>query len=476
MPQKSSDRIPGWQGNEGDPASGLGAQLRARREAQGWSLTAVAEWLRIRESYLQALEDGNPSVFPGSAYALGFLRTYAQALGLDPDEAVARFRHETRGVFDRKPELSFPEPVSERGVPVGLWVGAGLAVLVGTYIGYYHFFGADPAPTRRMPPVAEIMPGVTQHGTPSPQIAAVMPDRGGAPSPETPSRAAPNAPDAQAPVGSGSSPGDDGLPDAPSLTGSSAASQAGSGTGGASPAEGAAGDNPAGNSSPGDNPLGNAPGTGAGTGAGTDAGAGQAGQPGAGTAPGTKPDGMGPGGSGSDNTAPDSAAAAVSPDAVRLHAQADAWVQIRDKTGATVFSRVLKAGESWTGEAADAPYRMTLGNAGGLTLSAGDVTTGALGRNGAVRRNLVVTPEAVREGRLGQETVRPAGDAAEQGGAGPGGNVARDDATSETQSAVAVPHPPLKRPVPAPKAGTSSGESETDRLNARQLERTAQPR
>lgn len=489
MPDKTTDRIPGWQGAEG--ARGLGADLRARREELGWALPDVAGWLRIRESYLVALEEGNMSVFPGSAYALGFLRTYAHALGMDPDDAVARFRRDTRGALDRKTELSFPEPVSERGVPVGLWVGAGLAVLVGTYIGYYHFFGSEPAPTHQMPSVAEIMPGVTQHGTPSPQIAAVMPDRGLAPSPQSPAEG-PAATQAPALPGTGyagtaasnaspagrqdQTPGSAPLPGQISSPAILPASENASHT----MADGAV---PAGQASS----QASAEQTGA-----EQAGAGQTGAgqtvaglntatPGAGV-PGSPAGQTGAVQSGAVmpsmlGASPAAGGPPVAANMIALHAGADAWVSIRDRNGATVFSRVLKAGETWQGPDDAAPYRMTLGNAGGLTLSAGDVTTSALGRVGAVRRNLVVSASAIRDGQLGQE-----GSAAPMPAltAAPVAPVPQSDAAGQTNDGSALKTGAVVPKVTAsPRHATVPGntehEFETDRLNASQLERTAHP-
>ena len=87
-----------------------GADLRAARERLGWPLPDAAATLRIRAAYLTALEDGDLSQLPGNAYALGFLRSYARALGLDPEEMLRRFKAEAAEVSQRT-ELSFPAPV-----------------------------------------------------------------------------------------------------------------------------------------------------------------------------------------------------------------------------------------------------------------------------------------------------------------------------------------------------------------------------
>ncbi|WP_048862347.1 helix-turn-helix domain-containing protein, partial [Acidisphaera rubrifaciens] len=70
----------------------LGADLRTARLRLGWDLADVAAGLRIRLSYLEALERGHAAGLPGIAYAIGFLRTYGAALGLDPDELSRRYR------------------------------------------------------------------------------------------------------------------------------------------------------------------------------------------------------------------------------------------------------------------------------------------------------------------------------------------------------------------------------------------------
>lgn|SRR5574341_77317 len=67
---------------------GIGERLRNAREARGLSLRAVADATRIRTIYLQALEEERFDQLPGAVYARGFLRTYADALGLDADRLM----------------------------------------------------------------------------------------------------------------------------------------------------------------------------------------------------------------------------------------------------------------------------------------------------------------------------------------------------------------------------------------------------
>lgn len=76
-------------GDGGHGALAVGRALRDCREAYGRSLDDVAEATRIRRAYLDALEQGRYDEFPGEFWARLFLKSYAQHLGLPPDELLA---------------------------------------------------------------------------------------------------------------------------------------------------------------------------------------------------------------------------------------------------------------------------------------------------------------------------------------------------------------------------------------------------
>ncbi len=157
-------------------ASRVGAELRAARLRLGWSLEEVAQGLRIRLTFLEAIEAGRIGDLPGATYAVGFVRTYATSLGLDADEVSRRFRAES-GEINRKTELSFPAPVPERGVPAGAVVLLGLILAVGAYAAWYRFSpvrheesGTSPVPERLAPLAERTTPSHV-----SPQVASVLP-------------------------------------------------------------------------------------------------------------------------------------------------------------------------------------------------------------------------------------------------------------------------------------------------------------
>ncbi len=69
----------------------VGQRFREAREARGLTLAEVAEQIRIRAVYLDAIEKEDWSAIGAPVYIRGFLRTYARFLGLDAEEIVAAF-------------------------------------------------------------------------------------------------------------------------------------------------------------------------------------------------------------------------------------------------------------------------------------------------------------------------------------------------------------------------------------------------
>ncbi len=64
----------------------LGQKLREARETKGFSLDQLQEMTKIQKRYLVSIEEGNYDVLPGEFYVRGFIKQYAEAVGLDPEE------------------------------------------------------------------------------------------------------------------------------------------------------------------------------------------------------------------------------------------------------------------------------------------------------------------------------------------------------------------------------------------------------
>ena len=76
-------------------AATLGDGLRKARELSGKSMAQLSADTRVHERYLNALEENNISGLPSRVFAIGYVRAYAGALGLDEQLAVERYKRET---------------------------------------------------------------------------------------------------------------------------------------------------------------------------------------------------------------------------------------------------------------------------------------------------------------------------------------------------------------------------------------------
>ena len=117
-------------------AAGVGALLKASRLRIGDDLRHIANILKIRYVYLEAIEDGRFEDLPGHTYSMGFVRAYAEHLGLDSDEVIRRFKNEFVGDYPG-PFLDFPEPIPEAGIPGGAIIFIGILVAAVAYGAWY---------------------------------------------------------------------------------------------------------------------------------------------------------------------------------------------------------------------------------------------------------------------------------------------------------------------------------------------------
>lgn len=69
----------------------IGYSLREARERQGLGYPEIELATKIRAKYIRALEEEDFDAIPGDAYTRGFLRTYAEYLGLDGDVYVDEY-------------------------------------------------------------------------------------------------------------------------------------------------------------------------------------------------------------------------------------------------------------------------------------------------------------------------------------------------------------------------------------------------
>ena len=117
----------------------MGRYLRQIRMQRGISVRDVSNQIRIRINQVEALEDGRVEDLPGLVYSIGYVRSYANLLGLDGEEAVRRFKSDTPSIDAS--DLSFPEqPRPQSSLPRPVTVLFAL-IIGGISYGGWLFYG-----------------------------------------------------------------------------------------------------------------------------------------------------------------------------------------------------------------------------------------------------------------------------------------------------------------------------------------------
>lgn len=93
------------------------ARTTGRRKRE---IATIAKLLCIKEEFLTALEEGNYRVIPEDVYILGFARSYAVELGLEPDEVIAKLKKELGLVKEEKEEEHEQPCVSQKQEKIAL--------------------------------------------------------------------------------------------------------------------------------------------------------------------------------------------------------------------------------------------------------------------------------------------------------------------------------------------------------------------
>ena len=141
---------------DGDTAK-IGRILEQKRKERGLSLEEVEQATKIRKRYLDGLERDDYAVLPAGVYAQGFLKTYANYLGLDGEALSRQLKsrrkpRRERGInYNTEPENGFEEPLiaptglqgtEKRRFPTSAVVTLLVAVLVlAVVIGALYFVG-----------------------------------------------------------------------------------------------------------------------------------------------------------------------------------------------------------------------------------------------------------------------------------------------------------------------------------------------
>lgn len=115
----------------------VGERLRQAREAAGLTLDQVASQTRIPTRHLHHIEREEWDALPAVTYCVGFVRAYANAVGLDGADLSREVRDRLGGLKTRAPAAEYYEPADPARVPpraLAIAVGAILAIAIVVYL------------------------------------------------------------------------------------------------------------------------------------------------------------------------------------------------------------------------------------------------------------------------------------------------------------------------------------------------------
>jgi hypothetical protein len=121
-----------------DDTTTLGAYLRAERERRDLALRTISESTKVSLPLLEGLESDDISRWPGGIFRRAFVRSYAEAVGLDPDEIFRRFERQYKPAVPEVPGLEAGHPPAEimaLAQATGVYRGSGTQSSRARYLG-----------------------------------------------------------------------------------------------------------------------------------------------------------------------------------------------------------------------------------------------------------------------------------------------------------------------------------------------------
>ena len=157
----------------------LGEELRKAREERGITLRNIADVTHIGMRFLQAIESDSYNQLPGGIFNRSFVRLFARQVGLDEEQAVARYNQQAaeKVAEPQKASASYLEDFDERSSSGRLWLPVLIFMILcaGAYAAYQYSSTSN----------SEDSPLATQTVTPTP-VSTATPEATPSPTPEAP--------------------------------------------------------------------------------------------------------------------------------------------------------------------------------------------------------------------------------------------------------------------------------------------------
>jgi cytoskeleton protein RodZ len=150
----------------------IGVRLRDAREARGLSLDEIASRTRIPVRHLQHIESGDWDALPAVTYSIGFVRSYANEIGLDGPALGAELRGQLGSARRAGMVSEYYEPADPARVPPRWLAIAAAAIAILLVVGYLVFrSGIDDGAGTAQAVAPAAQPVATAQNQPQPAAA-----------------------------------------------------------------------------------------------------------------------------------------------------------------------------------------------------------------------------------------------------------------------------------------------------------------
>jgi len=312
----------------------IGAMLRKRREEVGQDLADISAITHIKPVFLKAIEEGRRKDLPGTAYMIGYIRTYADYLGFDGNRLITDYHTELTG--QRKWVDKRAEPVEQPPAAISqvqanpvIVLGSVVVLALAAYGVWSIFSGRDKGETQTVATDTPTEEAAPAEPTPSEEPAATA-AKPPAPSPINAEASTGAEPTAEEPPAAESAPAD-----APAAAEDQVPPEADVASTGEEVVE--------------------------------------------------------------ESPPQEEAAVEGQAGKIVVRARLESWIQISNEKKEVVFSRVLRSGETYT-VPEEKGLMLTTGNAGGIEILVNGKKLKTLGTVGLVKRDIPLDPKKLQDG------------------------------------------------------------------------------
>jgi cytoskeleton protein RodZ len=150
----------------------VGDILKKRREELGRNLREISDTLKIKHSYLKAIEDGDHANLPPEVYVKGYLHEYAKILDIDPESVLTTYNREVISQEDKGNKSAISGAVKKKKFRIGYLVVPALCILAAIILASIQFPPGDRASENSEPADSHVSPPAPKS---EPDVPSVIP-------------------------------------------------------------------------------------------------------------------------------------------------------------------------------------------------------------------------------------------------------------------------------------------------------------